>query len=71
MAVQGGHKEKLEAQTEEEKDEYEERIEKSGCAEYHYALQDCYFEHNDWRKCRKEMEDFKKCVAEQNKKRTH
>ncbi len=63
------HKEKLENQSEEEKDLYEELIEKSGCAQFHFALQDCYFEHNDWRKCTKEMEEFKKCSKEQNEKK--
>ena len=49
----------------EEEDLYETLLEKSGCAKLHYALQDCYFEHNDWRKCQKEMQEFKKCVDEQ------
>ena len=59
------HKEKIQNQTEEEKDVYETAIENSGCSKFHFALQDCYFEHNDWRKCRKEMEDFKLCVSRQ------
>ena len=59
------HKEKLQNQTEEEQDVYETLINKSGCAEFHFALQDCYFEHNDWRKCKKEMELFKMCVNAQ------
>ena len=62
------HKEKLENLTEDDKDLYEELIDKSGCAKFHYALQDCYFEHKDWRQCRKEMEDFKKCTDQQNKR---
>ena len=56
--------------TEEEKDAYEVALEKSGCSQFHYALQDCYFEHRDWRKCQKEMADFKKCTEEQNKLKT-
>lgn len=60
-----GHKEKLEQLTQEEKDAYDVALEKSGCAQFHYALQDCYFEHKDWRKCQKEMEEFKKCNDEQ------
>ena len=65
------HKERLGQQSEEEKDAYEVALEKSGCAKFHFALQDCYFEHNDWRKCKKEMEEFKKCNDEQLKlKRT-
>lgn len=59
------HKEQLQNQAEEEKDAYETAIEASGCAKFHFALQDCYFEHNDWRKCRKEMDDFKLCVNKQ------
>ena len=50
---------------EEEEDPYDIRIKKSGCAKYHYALQDCYAEHKDWRKCTKEMADFKKCFEKQ------
>ena len=63
----GQSKEKIENLTEEEEDLYETLIEKSGCAQYHYALQDCYFEYNDWRKCTKEMQD--KCVNEQKKQK--
>ncbi len=68
---EGGHKERLERQTEEEKDEWEERIERSSCSKFHYSLQECYSEHGDWRLCQREMEQFKKCMDEQNKlKRT-
>jgi len=63
------HKEKLENLSEEEKDSFEIAIEKSGCAKFHFALQDCYFEHNDWRKCSKEMAEFKQCYDEKNKKK--
>lgn len=59
------HEEKLQNQSEEEQDVYETLIKKSGCAEFHFTLQDCYFEHNDWRKCKKEMEAFKLCVKAQ------
>lgn len=68
-AGKGVHQEKLENLTEEEKDEYDIMLDKSGCAKFHYALQDCYFEHNDWRKCQKEMADFKKCNDQQIKDR--
>ena len=62
-------KEKLEQQSEEEKDVYETLIENSGCSRFHFALQDCYFEHNDWRKCQKEMAEFKQCMSEHSKQR--
>lgn len=64
------HKEKLQNQTEEEQDVYETLITKSECAKFHFALQDCYFEHNDWRKCKREMEDFKMCVNAQKSSKT-
>lgn len=61
------HEKRLEDLSEEEKDSYEVALEKSGCSQFHYALQDCYFEHQDWRKCQKEMAEFKKCTEEQKK----
>ena len=48
---------------EEERDPYELRIERSGCAAYHYQLQECYFEHNnDWRQCQQQMKAFRDCM---------
>uniref|UniRef100_A0A671S508 Uncharacterized protein n=1 Tax=Sinocyclocheilus anshuiensis TaxID=1608454 RepID=A0A671S508_9TELE len=34
-------------------------ISRTGCAELHYALQDCMAEHQDWRKCQTEVQKFK------------
>lgn len=64
------HKEKLDQLSEEDKDAYETALEKSGCARFHYALQDCYFEHKDWRKCQQEMADFKRCTSEQKRNKS-
>ncbi len=55
----------MEQLSKDEKDAYEVALEKSGCVQFHYALQDCYSEHRDWRKCQKEMSEFKKCTDEQ------
>lgn len=52
---------------EEEEDPFYTIIEKSGCSKYHYALQDCYAETRDWRKCKKEMQDFQACTEAQRK----
>jgi hypothetical protein len=30
-------------------------------------LQNCYFDHKDWTKCRKEMHDFKECFQRHQK----
>ena len=65
----GHHKQKLEQRNEEEKDVYETLIENSGCSKFHFALQDCYFEHNDWRKCQKEMAEFRECMSEHSKQK--
>ena len=55
--------------TPEEEDPYESAIERSGCARHHHALQDCYLEHGDWRKCQREMQEFRECVDKQNKRK--
>ncbi|XP_046849285.1 cytochrome oxidase assembly factor 4-like [Xenia sp. Carnegie-2017] len=54
----------------EEEDDYDRRINNSGCAVYHYALQDCYAKNKDWRKCTKEMAEFKKCFEENKENQT-
>lgn len=51
----------------EEEDPFYTIIENSGCAKYHYALQDCYIEKKDWRQCKKEMEEFQRCNEAQQK----
>jgi hypothetical protein len=40
---------------EDEPDEWEQRIDRGGCAKEHYKLQDCYMETKDWRKCKEEV----------------
>ena len=54
-----------------EKDPYDQMLERSGCVKYHHKLQDCFFDKgNDWRKCQKEMKDFRACMSKHQKKRT-
>lgn len=65
--VAGHHKQKLEQQSEEE-DVYETLIENSGCSKFHFALQDCYFEHGDWRKCQKEWQSLE-CMSDHSKQK--
>lgn len=51
-----------------EQDTYELMLEKSGCSQYHYKLQDCFYDNNsDWRKCQKEMMEFRECMSKGNK----
>lgn len=48
---------------EDEDDPVDGMISKTGCAELHYALQDCMAEHQDWRKCQTEVQKFKECMS--------
>ncbi|QOU18130.1 hypothetical protein BRETT_005190 [Brettanomyces bruxellensis] len=55
-----------------EPDEWDQRIEKTGCAKENLALQLCHYDTGDWRKCIDEMNAFRKCWSEhQNNERTH
>ncbi|VVT48573.1 uncharacterized protein SAPINGB_P001845 [Magnusiomyces paraingens] len=51
---------------EDEPDEWDKRINKTGCAEENLALTLCHADKKDWRLCLPEMEAFKKCWAEHN-----
>jgi cytochrome c oxidase assembly factor 4 len=45
-----------------EEDEYDLRIKRTGCYDSHIKLQDCYFDKKDWRLCKEEMKAFKVCM---------
>ncbi|KAI8810693.1 hypothetical protein BJ742DRAFT_675641 [Cladochytrium replicatum] len=45
----------------EDEDEYDSRIKRSGCYEQHMKLLDCHFETKDWRACKDAMREFKEC----------
>ena len=47
---------------EEEDDPVIRAIQKTGCLELHYALQECMAEKQDWRKCQDSMLNFKNCM---------
>ena len=54
----------------EDKDPYDLMLERSGCSQYHYKLQDCFFENdNDWRKCQNEMKSVRDCMMKQQQKK--
>ena len=54
---------------EEEEDKLEAAIRKTGCSDENYAVQDCMFEHRDWRKCQSQVQAFKECIMKNNKKK--
>ncbi|KAG9298776.1 hypothetical protein G9A89_012844 [Geosiphon pyriformis] len=45
----------------EELDEHELRIQKTGCYQENEALQNCFAEKHDWRDCQDILQKFKKC----------
>ncbi|CAM4729606.1 unnamed protein product [Leuciscus chuanchicus] len=51
------------SEDENEDDPLDGMISRTGCAELHYALQDCMAEHQDWRKCQTEVQKFKECMT--------
>ncbi|KAJ3069754.1 hypothetical protein HDU98_007193 [Podochytrium sp. JEL0797] len=44
-----------------EQDEYNLRIQRTGCFPQHNALLDCHYASKDWRKCTSQMAAFRKC----------
>jgi cytochrome c oxidase assembly factor 4 len=46
----------------EEEDPVVVQLTKLGCLELHYKVQDCYFDHKDWRKCTAEVKQFQECM---------
>ncbi|XP_030647970.1 cytochrome c oxidase assembly factor 4 homolog, mitochondrial [Chanos chanos] len=57
------------SRSEEEDDPVDQMISKTGCAELHYAVQDCMAEHQDWRKCQSPVQNFKDCMMSFQKAR--
>lgn len=45
-----------------EDDPVERMISRTGCAELHYAVQECMAEHQDWRLCQSQVQTFKDCM---------
>lgn len=45
-----------------EDDPVDQMISRTGCAELHYAVQECMAEHQDWRVCQKQVQTFKDCM---------
>ncbi|XP_029925349.1 cytochrome c oxidase assembly factor 4 homolog, mitochondrial isoform X2 [Myripristis murdjan] len=51
------------SRAEDEDDPVERMISRTGCAELHYAVQECMAEHQDWRRCQRQVETFKQCMV--------
>ncbi|KAK9449075.1 uncharacterized protein V1518DRAFT_281165 [Limtongia smithiae] len=46
-----------------EPDEWDKRIEKTGCSGENARLTDCYADGRDWRKCTTQMAELRECWA--------
>lgn len=46
----------------EEEDPFDARIRRSGCADFHYKLQECMDSKKDWRACQVDVAAFKECI---------
>lgn len=43
-------------------DPVELMLQRTGCIELHYKVQECISETGDWRKCQEPVKDFKLCM---------
>ncbi|PYH47640.1 uncharacterized protein BP01DRAFT_390157 [Aspergillus saccharolyticus JOP 1030-1] len=60
-----------EVEDDDEPDEWEKRISRTGCADEQMTLNDCVYQKKDWRSCQQEMEAFRECWKKQgNDQRT-
>ncbi|KAK9460464.1 uncharacterized protein V1516DRAFT_676704 [Lipomyces oligophaga] len=60
-------KDKTEDESEDEPDEWDKRIEDTGCAAENMKLTDCYADNGrDWRKCVTELHNLKYCWDRKN-----
>nr|XP_061787199.1 cytochrome c oxidase assembly factor 4 homolog, mitochondrial-like [Nerophis lumbriciformis] len=47
-----------------EDDPVDRMISRTGCAELHYAVQECMAERQDWRACQDHVRAFKACMLD-------
>ncbi|GAB6024906.1 Cytochrome oxidase assembly factor 4 [Chamberlinius hualienensis] len=57
-------------ENDEEVDPVIKAISQTGCLAYHNAVQECMFEHKDWRKCQQHVNTFKRCVLEYHERKS-
>ncbi|KAM8834595.1 cytochrome c oxidase assembly factor 4 homolog, mitochondrial [Synchiropus picturatus] len=55
--------------SEEQDDPLDRMISRTGCAQLHYALQECMAEQQDWRLCQSHVHAFKDCMSSFQKSR--
>lgn len=43
-------------------DPVDAKLKKMGCLEKHWAVQECFADTKDWRKCQHEVKQFRDCI---------
>ncbi|CAH6719320.1 cytochrome oxidase assembly factor 4 [[Candida] jaroonii] len=66
MSSQPTHDDRVDQPDDDEPDEWDKRIIKTGCHDENLKLQLCHADTGDWRQCTKEMEAFRKCWSDHN-----
>jgi len=46
-----------------EEDLVDKLLRQTGCSDQNFAVQECMFEHRDWRKCQDSVRAMKECMA--------
>jgi cytochrome c oxidase assembly factor 4 len=71
MSVPAGHDRSIKPKDidDDEDNPVEAMINKTGCLQLHYAVQECMGEKKDWRQCQKEVTEFRKCMEVGMKKK--
>jgi len=55
--------------SDEEEDPLDTMLNRTGCKELHFSLQDCMAEHRDWRQCQHLVKQFRDCMSEYEKRK--
>ena len=42
-------------------------LEKAGCLDHHFKVQDCMVDHKDWRECQEYLKDLQVCLRAHHK----
>lgn len=57
-------------ESKEEEDEYEERINRTGCKDSNDKVLQCYSKYKDWRLCSEEVKEMRLCFSKYLEKKT-
>ena len=50
-----------------ERERVDSMLEKAGCLDLHYQVENCMVDHKDWRKCQDSLKKLKICIEDHHK----